>query len=73
MNVFIALKGTQFLNFIYWCDLFVWCPNDHHLETINLIRDVWNAVKDKVDMFYFSHFLYWAVLQLWTKTEQGDL
>ena len=39
------------------CDLFVWCPKDHHLETIYLNRDVWNAVKDKVDIFYFSHFL----------------
>ena len=40
-----------------WCDLFVWCSNDYHLETIYLNRDLWNAVKDKVDIFYFSHFL----------------
>ena len=40
-----------------WCDLFVWCSNDYHLETIYLNRDLWNAVKDKVDISYFIHFL----------------
>ena len=40
-----------------WCDFFVWCPNDHHSETIYLNRDQWDAVKDKVDIFYFGHFL----------------
>ena len=47
----IAVTGLD------WCDLFVWCTNVHHLEAIYLNRDVWNAVKDKADMFYFSHFL----------------
>ena len=30
-----------------WCDLFVWCPNDYHLETIYLNRDLLMQLKTK--------------------------
>ena len=40
-----------------WCDFFVWCNNDHHLETVYFNGDVWQNVKDKVDDFYFSYFM----------------
>jgi putative phage-type endonuclease len=40
-----------------WCDLFVWCTGDSHQETIYLNRDIWNSVKNEIDMFYFDHFI----------------
>ena len=46
----LAVTGLQ------WCNFFVWCPNDHHLETIYFNEDVWQNVKDKVDDFYFNYF-----------------
>ena len=40
-----------------WCDFFVWCENDHHLETIAFDMNFWQLVKDKSDKFYFEYFL----------------
>ncbi|XP_045178965.2 uncharacterized protein LOC123538734 [Mercenaria mercenaria] len=40
-----------------WCDLFVWCENDYFTETIYFNQDIWKNVKDKVDMFFFTHFI----------------
>ena len=48
----LAVAGLQ------WCDFFVWTPHDSHLETIRFDIDEWQTVKDKVDMFYFDHFLW---------------
>ena len=56
-NYFYQVLTQLAVTGLDWCDLFVWCQNDHHTETIYLNRDVWNAVKDKVDIFYFDHFL----------------
>lgn len=47
----LAVTGLE------WCDFFVWCAYDHHLETIYFNEDVWQQVKHKVDDFYFSYFL----------------
>lgn len=44
-----------------WCDFFVWCSEDNsmHCETIYFedFAEVWQMAKDKVDAFYFDHFL----------------
>ncbi|XP_053402818.1 uncharacterized protein LOC128558057 [Mercenaria mercenaria] len=40
-----------------WCDFFVWTENDHHMEAVYFNQDVWNTVKNKVDKFYFNHFI----------------
>ena len=44
-----------------WCDFFVWCSKDDssHCETIHFddYRGMWQDAKDKVDSFYFEHFL----------------
>jgi putative phage-type endonuclease len=42
-----------------WCDFFVWCGKDdtHHLETIFFDIDEWQDIKDKIDMFFFTHYL----------------
>ena len=47
----LAVSGLE------WCDLFVWCSNDFHQETIYFNSDNWNEVKRKVDIFYFNHFI----------------
>lgn len=47
----LAVTGLQ------WCDLFVWCENDYHQETIYFNEDLWKEVKNKIDMFYFSSFI----------------
>ena len=47
----LAVAGLE------WCDFFVWCNHDHHMETLYFNEDVWQQVKDKVDMFYFNYFL----------------
>ena len=47
----LAVSGLE------WCDLFVWCSNDFHQETIYFNSDNWNEVKRKVDVFYFNHFM----------------
>lgn len=44
-----------------WCDFFIWCSADDsiHCETIYFeeFREKWQTAKDKVDTFYFEHFL----------------
>ena len=44
-----------------WCDFFIWCSGDKsfHCETIHFeeFEEMWNTAKDRVDKFYFEHFL----------------
>ena len=47
----LAVTGLE------WCDFFVWCENDYHLETIYLNQAIWDNVKDKVDRFFFNCFI----------------
>ena len=42
----LAVTGLE------WCDFFVWCKNDFHVETVYFNEDVWQQVKDKVDSFF---------------------
>ena len=47
----LAVTGLE------WCDLFIWCQNDYHKETLYFNRDPWQTVKNKIDQFYFNYFL----------------
>lgn len=47
----LAVTGLE------WCDFFVWCTNDFHVETVYFNEDVWQQVKDKVDSFFFQYFI----------------
>ena len=40
-----------------WCDFFVWCESDFHLETIYFDAEDWHAIKDKADHFFFNYYL----------------
>ena len=42
---------------LHWCDFYVWCNNDYHLETINFDPEFWQATKDKVDGYFFNYFI----------------
>ena len=37
----LAVTGLE------WCDFFVWCENDFHLETIYFNQEIWDNVKTK--------------------------
>ena len=47
----LAVTGLE------WCDFFVWCQNDYHLETINFDADEWQKIKHKADLFFFNYYL----------------
>ncbi len=47
----LAVTGLE------WYDFFVWCSNDHHLETIEFDAVTWQEIKDKADLFFFNYFL----------------
>lgn len=40
-----------------WCDFFVKCDNDYHLERIQFDAEMWGEIKSKLDWFFFEHFL----------------
>ncbi|KAK3099804.1 hypothetical protein FSP39_010007 [Pinctada imbricata] len=68
-NVNGSLKLKQNHNYYYqvqmqmavtglpWCDFFVYIATDSHQETIYFDMDFWQAAKDKLDVFYFTHYL----------------
>lgn len=40
-----------------WCHFFVWTPEESHLELIKFDTDSWMEMKDKLDVFFFYHYL----------------
>lgn len=51
------IMGQMGITGALWCDLFIWCQNDFHLERIDFIPGKWQEMKEKLDMFYFTKFL----------------
>ncbi|XP_046551332.1 uncharacterized protein LOC124261054 [Haliotis rubra] len=47
----MALTGSK------WCDFFVMCKSDFHLERIYFSQRKWEDIKIKLDIFYFNHYL----------------
>ena len=47
----LAVAGLE------WCDFFVWCLNDYHLETIYFDPVEWQNIKDNADLFFFDYYL----------------
>ncbi|XP_056016152.1 uncharacterized protein LOC125677134 [Ostrea edulis] len=47
----LAVTGLE------WCYLFVWTSDESHLELITFDSSRWQEMKDKLDMFYFDHYL----------------
>ena len=42
-----------------WCYFFVWLCDENHLEVIEFDEEEWQDMKNKMDSFYFDHFLEW--------------
>uniref|UniRef100_A0A8W8NUK7 SWIM-type domain-containing protein n=1 Tax=Magallana gigas TaxID=29159 RepID=A0A8W8NUK7_MAGGI len=40
-----------------WCHFFVWTPEESHLELLRFDADIWQEMKEKMDLFFFNHFL----------------
>jgi hypothetical protein len=40
-----------------WCYFFVWLYDENHLEVIQFDEEEWQDMKNKMDSFYFDHFL----------------
>ena len=51
------ITGQMGLTGMPWCDFFVMCKNDYHLERIHFDQGKWDAMKHKLDLFFFNHFI----------------
>lgn len=40
-----------------WCHFFVWTPEESHLKLLRFDADIWQEMKEKMDLFFFNHFL----------------
>ncbi|XP_061191746.1 uncharacterized protein LOC133199984 [Saccostrea echinata] len=54
---YYQIMGQMGLAGALWCDLFIWCRDDYHLERINFVPGKWQEMKQKPDMFYFHYYL----------------
>lgn len=51
------IVGQMGISGFTWCDFFVKCKNDYHLERIYFNRDEWEELKCKLDFFFFNCYL----------------
>ena len=54
---FHQVMGQLGLTGMTWCDFYVMCKNDHHLERIHFDSAKWAAMKIKLDVFFFDYFV----------------
>uniref|UniRef100_A0A8W8K1V1 Uncharacterized protein n=1 Tax=Magallana gigas TaxID=29159 RepID=A0A8W8K1V1_MAGGI len=38
-----------------WCHFFAWTPEECHLELLRFNADIWQDMKEKIDLFFFNH------------------
>lgn len=46
----VAVTGLE------WCHFFVWRTEESHLELLRFNADIWQDMKEKIDLFFFNHF-----------------
>lgn len=51
------IMGQLGLTGISWCDFFVKCEEDYHLERIHFDVAKWEQMKNKLDVFYFDYYI----------------
>ena len=56
-NYYYQVQMQMAVTGLSWCDFFVYIATDSHQETIYFDMDFWQAAKDKLDVFYFTHYL----------------
>lgn len=54
---YYQVMGQMALTGITWCDFFVKCRQDFHMERITFNPEKWCTMKEALDTFYFEHLL----------------
>lgn len=54
---YYQIIGQLGLTGMPWCDFFVMCAEDYHLQRVHLDVEKWGEMKDKLDLFFFDYFL----------------
>lgn len=54
---YYQIMGQLGLTGMSWCDLFVKCAEDHHLQRIHFDGKKWEQMKNKLDVFYFDYYI----------------
>lgn len=54
---YFQIMGQLGITGMPWCDLFVLCESDYHLERIWFDPEMWRKIKDKLDWYFFEYFL----------------
>jgi hypothetical protein len=56
-DYYYQIMGQMGLTGALWCDLYIWCRDDFHLERIHFVPEKWQEMKQKLDIFYFNYYL----------------
>ena len=51
------ITGQMGLTGAEWCDLFIMCRDDYHLERVYFDPALWAGMKNALDKFFFEYFL----------------
>ncbi|XP_056147981.1 uncharacterized protein LOC130122929 [Lampris incognitus] len=51
------MMGQMGITGMMWCDFFMKCQDDYHLERIYFDAEEWENMKTKLDLFFFEYFL----------------
>jgi hypothetical protein len=51
------VMGQMAITGLPWCDFFVMCEKDFHMERIQFDENMWKMMKEKLDVFFFRYFL----------------
>lgn len=51
------ITGQLGLTGMSWCDLFVKCEDDYHLERVFFNVEKWTEMKNKLDAFFFDYYI----------------
>ncbi|KAK0151419.1 hypothetical protein N1851_007284 [Merluccius polli] len=54
---FYQIMGQLGLTGMIWCNLFVKCEQEYHLERIQFDIAKWEEMKTKLDVFYFDYYI----------------
>lgn len=54
---YFQVMGQMGITGLKWCDFFVKCKDDHHLERVHFEPKRWENMKCKLDTFFFTFFL----------------
>ncbi|XP_033726735.1 uncharacterized protein LOC117316303 [Pecten maximus] len=56
-NYFYQVMMQMAVTGMEWCHFFVWTPEESHLELILFNTNTWKEMKEKLDDFFFYHYL----------------